>query len=106
MNAVPLWLQGERHAAGWALYASLFEPEIARLDLWSLPRSHRDGPVFLNVLRFLDVPQAVALAGQRSRVRIYDADAGAWQFPLELAEHLNWDPKQIQVRPVPAAAAE
>lgn len=103
---VPLWLQGERDAAGWALYASLFEPDVVRLDLWSLPHSHRNGPIFLNVLRFLDVPQAVALAAERSRIRIYDADAGAWQFPLELAERLNWDPRQIKVRPVPAVPVE
>jgi dienelactone hydrolase len=102
LRDVPLWLQGERDAAGWALYASLFEPEIARLDLWSLPRTHREGPIFLNVLRFLDTPQALALAAERSRVRLYEADASAWQYPLAVAKQLGWDEKQIKIRPVPA----
>jgi hypothetical protein len=103
---IPLWLQGERQAAGWALYASLFEPDVTRLDLWSLPHSHRDGPIFLNVQRFLDLPQAVALAGERSQVRIYDGDAGAWQYPLATAAQLGWPEKQIEVRSLPAAGGE
>ena len=106
LGDVSLWLQGEREAATWALYASLFEPDIARLDLWSMPTSHRDGPTFLNVLRFLDVPQAVALAGENSRIRIYDADASLWRYPLETAEQLGWPEKQIVVRALPAGATE
>lgn len=50
-----------------AVYASLFESGIAELDLQELPASHRDGPDYLNVLRFLDIPQALELA--RSRLR-------------------------------------
>jgi hypothetical protein len=67
-----------------------------------LPRTHREGPIFLNVLRFLDTPQALALAAERSRVRLYDADASAWQYPLAVAKQLGWDEKQIKIRPVPA----
>lgn len=101
LKGVPLWLQGERQMAGIALYAGLFEPDVARLDLWSLPHSHRDGPYFLNVLRFMDVPQAVALAAEHSQVRIYQADAAGWEYPAAVAEKLGWDRKQIQVRVVP-----
>jgi hypothetical protein len=103
---VPLWLQGERNSAGWALYASLFESGIARLDLWELPHSHRDGLTIVNVLRFLDVPQAVALAGEQTRVRIYDADASAWQYPLDTAERLDWPDHPIEVRAIPSAPTE
>jgi hypothetical protein len=102
----PLWLQGERNAAGWALYAALFEPAIARLDLWELPHSHREGVVLPNVLRFLDLPQAVALASERTRVRIYDADASAWQFPLDTAERLDWPDHQVEVRAIPSVPTE
>jgi dienelactone hydrolase len=101
MKGVPLWMQGEREMSGVALYASLWEPEVARLDLWELPRSHRDGPDFLNVLRVLDVPQAVALAAERSKVRIYDKEQSGWEYPMEVARKLKWDPKQIQLRAVP-----
>jgi len=53
-NDLPLVVQGERQAAGIALYASLFEPDVKRLDLQDLPRTHREGPILLNVRRYLD----------------------------------------------------
>ena len=71
LNNVPVALKGQRLTAGIVLYASLFEPDIAGLDLWHLPGSHRDGPVFLNVLRYMDIPQAKAMAAERTQVRIY-----------------------------------
>lgn len=99
----PLWLQAEGDAAVWSLYASLFEPDVAVLDLHAVPHSHQAGPDLLNVLRVLDVPQAVALAADRSRVRIYDADTAAWQYPQATAQALGWDQKQFQIRAKPAA---
>ena len=71
VNDVPVALKGQRLTAGIVLYASLFEPDIAGLDLWHLPSSHRDGPVFLNVLRYMDLSQAVAMAAERTQVRTY-----------------------------------
>ena len=71
LNSVPLTLKGQRQMAGIVLYASLFEPDIAGLDLWHLPNSHRDGPIFLNLLRYMDIPQAVVIAAERTQVRIY-----------------------------------
>jgi hypothetical protein len=99
----PLWLQAEGDAAVWSLYASLFEPEVAVLDLHALPPSHQSGPDLLNVLRVLDVPQTVALAADRSRVRIYDADVAAWRYPQAAAQMLGWDQRQFQIRAEPAA---
>ncbi len=102
---VPLWLQSNRQMAGVALYASLFEPKIARLDLWNLPRSHRDGPYFLNVLRYLDTPSAVAMATERSKVRIYqeksDDEKTGWEYPAEVSSALGWNAKQFQLRQPP-----
>lgn len=51
------------------LYAGLFERRIAQLDLAGLPNSHREGPDYLNVLKVLDIPQALELAGERAAVR-------------------------------------
>lgn len=96
--AVGLWLQGERDMAGIALYASLYEPDIKRVDLWRLAASHRDGPDFLNVLRFLDVPQAVALAAERSQVVLYQTDPADWNYPRETAKRLGWGEKRVQIR--------
>jgi dienelactone hydrolase len=81
-------LHGEGEAAGVALYAALFEPAVAGLDLWHLPPSHRQGPTFLNVLRHLDTPQAVALALPR-KVTLHvktTADAAAWDWPAKVQD--------------------
>jgi len=101
LKKAPLWLQGERQMAGEVLYASLFEPNIARLDLWSLSASHRDGPMYLNVQRFLDMPVAVAMAAERSRVRLYTDDAKPWQYPLAVVKQLGWDQKKLDIMAPP-----
>jgi hypothetical protein len=104
LNDVPLWMQGERLMAGNVLYASLFEPKITRLDLWHLPKSHQQGPYYLNVLRYLDMPQAVAMAAERSQVRIYQDGSDGWQYPAEVATKLGWGDKALLIRPVTQSA--
>jgi hypothetical protein len=98
LGARPLWLQSNGRMAGNALFAALYEPDVARLDLHQLPVSHRDGPILLNVQRYLDVPQAVAMVAQQSQVVLYDANHDGWQWPRELAARLQWNPKQLQFR--------
>ena len=98
----PLWLQSQNAMAGNTLYASLFEDNVARLDLHRLPTSHATGPTYLNVLKFLDLPQAAALAAERSRVRIYTSEKSAWKFPVEVSQRLEWK-KTFELRdPLPA----
>ena len=96
----PLWLQGHETMAGIALYASLYEPDIARLELHNLPTSHREGPNFLNVLRYLDMPEAMALAAENSRIRLYNAKPSDWTFATKTATNLAWPKNQIQFRNV------
>jgi hypothetical protein len=101
LKDVPLWLQGKGDMAGIVLYAGIFEPEVARLDLWHPSPSHHEGPYFLNIERVLDMPQAVALALPR-KVKIYvkdDAEAKAWDWPLELQKALGQDNLQIHKMP-------
>jgi dienelactone hydrolase len=98
LNNRPLWLQGEDTMAGIVLYASLFEPDIARLDLWRLAPSHMTGPDFLNVLRVLDMPTAVALAAERSKVRIYQSSPADWNYPRQVARQLEWPDDRLQFR--------
>jgi dienelactone hydrolase len=97
LKGAPLWLQGKRDMAGIALYAALFEPDVARLDLWDLPASHRDGPTFLNIRKYLDTPQAVALALPR-QVKLYVKGSGAkaWEWPLRLQKALGGNSLQIR----------
>ncbi len=100
LKGVPLWLQGKEDMAGIVLYAGLFEPDVARFDLWHPPASHRQGPTFLNVLRVLDMPQALALAFPR-KVKLYvkdDAEAKKWDWPLQLQKALGQE--NVQVRKV------
>ncbi len=87
---IPLWLQSQQAMAGNTLYASLFEDGITRLDLHRLPASHENGPTYLNVMKFLDLPQAAAIAAERTRVRIYTPEKSAWSFPAQVAEKLGW----------------
>ena len=63
------------------------------------------GPHFLNVLRILDVPQALAMVGERCPVRLYQDDATGWDFAQQTAQNLGWPQKQIEVRVAPAEAA-
>jgi dienelactone hydrolase len=97
----PLWLQSEGRMAGNALYASLYEPDIARLDLYQLPTSHREGPIYLNVSRFLTMPRTVAMAAERSRVVIYQDGEKGWEYPAGVVKNLGWDEKQLELRKLP-----
>lgn len=106
IRCMSVWFKGKRRMAGIALYASLFEPEIEGLELVDMPVSHRDGPVFLNVLRYLDIPQAVAMAAERSKVRIHQKDTAGWQFPLAVAEKFCWPRDQIKILKAPTCESE
>ena len=97
LKDIRLWLEADGVMAGVALYASLFEPDIQRLELHNLPKSHHEGPIYLNVLRFLDVPQAVALAAERSEVRIHQEEPTGWEYPQSAAKTLGWKGLQIRV---------
>lgn len=75
----PVLLAGQGTLAGVALYAALEEPGVVGLDLEQLPASHRHGPIFMNVLRVLDLPQALALAFPRP-VMLRQAGPADWQW--------------------------
>ncbi len=95
----PLWLQAEGPMAANAVYASLFIADVKRLDLHRLPTSHAQGPAYLNILRHLDLPQAVALAAERTSVALYTSKPEAWEYPKAVAAALGWDAKRLQLRP-------
>ncbi len=97
LEDVPLAIRGKRQMAGVALYASLFTPDVAQLDLYDLPRSHRDGPVLLNVLRFLDIPQAVAMSAEHTPVRVFPGHLADWEYPRQVVKNLGWNAEQLQI---------
>ena len=99
LKGVPLWLQGKHDMAGIALYAAIFEPDVARLDLWRLPASHQAGPIFLNIRKYMDTPQGLALAMPHP-IKLYVKDAAeakAWAWPLELQKALGKQSVQVRV---------
>ncbi len=48
-----------------ALYASLFEPSVRKLELRDVPKSHAEGPDYLGVLRVTDVPEVIGALGDK-----------------------------------------
>src|SRR5439155_23313250 len=78
-------LQAEGAMAVNALYASLFEP-VTDLKLWNLPPSQMQGPDYLNVLRVLDIPQAVFLALKDRPIRLRGANKKDWLPLLEFTK--------------------
>ena len=98
MKDVPLWLSSSRQMAGVTMYASLFEPHIGQLDMSDLPPNHRGGPYLLNVNRYLDMPQAVAMAAERSRVVLSHANPADWDYAKSVTETLGWESDRLQIR--------
>jgi cephalosporin-C deacetylase-like acetyl esterase len=57
-----------------AAYAALFEPSIQEVVVIDPPASHRDGPIFLNILRILDIPEALGLLAPRRLILVNARD--------------------------------
>ncbi|HEX2520964.1 MAG TPA: acetylxylan esterase, partial [Terriglobia bacterium] len=51
-----------------ALYAAILDDSIAQVMLIDPPVSHRQGPIFLNILRYTDLPETAALLAPRRLV--------------------------------------
>ncbi|MEM8667963.1 MAG: hypothetical protein AAGG48_10630 [Planctomycetota bacterium] len=92
MKDVSLWLQGTGRVSDETLFASLFEPGVTRLDLYGLNPTSVEGAASL--------PQAVALAMERTRVVIYQDGESGWELPIAIGETLGRK-KQLQIRPLP-----
>lgn len=60
------------------LYAALGHEGVKSLELTGLPLSQRDGPDYLNVLRFLDLPQVVAMVAEEVPVVLLKAQPDDW----------------------------
>lgn len=96
---IPRWLQGRGDMATVALFAGIFEPKIERLDLWQLAPTFKSAPPLLNAWRYIDIPQAVALAHPKN-VKLYVKDAAAteaWAWPLELQKAIGKESLQVRV---------
>jgi dienelactone hydrolase len=95
-KGVPVRLEATGPMAGVALYASLFEPVVDEIQLHDLPGTHMRGPHFLNVLRVLDVPHALAMAAERARVRVDRTPGEGFEFATQAAQALRWSDEQLR----------
>jgi dienelactone hydrolase len=95
------WLAAEGEMGINALYASLFEEPVERIDLTKPPLSHKDAAAYPNVLRVLDIPQAAAMASERTKLVLYTDAPERWSHLTDTAEKLGW-PNNVQLRSLPA----
>jgi len=59
----------------------------------------RDGPILLNARRFLNVPQILAMAMERSRTALRLTDNSGWDYPQAVARNLGWDERRLEFPP-------
>jgi cephalosporin-C deacetylase-like acetyl esterase len=64
---------GEGRAGILAAYAALLEPTIKEVVIIDPPTSHMQGPYFLNVMRVLDIPEALGLLAPNVRLTLVGA---------------------------------
>jgi dienelactone hydrolase len=92
----PVHVSATGHQAVNALYASLFVDGLASVELIAPPASHMTGPDYLNVLRFLDVPQAAAMAAERQPVKWTRSNPDDWSWTSRTARQLGWPAQRLQ----------
>ncbi|MDZ4803210.1 MAG: acetylxylan esterase [Bryobacteraceae bacterium] len=72
-------VMGRGISAALALYAAIVDPAIAQVLLQDPPSSHTEGPLFLNILRYTDLPEAAALLAPR-RLNFYGHIPAAYEY--------------------------
>lgn len=92
-----LTLKASGEAAALSLYASLFEQGISQLELSGMPTSHQQGPALLNILRFLDLPQALSMAASRTPIKLKQVDPQDWKYAIQVGKQMGWQEKQLQI---------
>jgi hypothetical protein len=78
-------------AAVRLLYASLTtsQPSMASIRLELPSTSHRQGPHFAGILKYIDIPQAVAMASEKTKVRITGRRED-WTWAIQTAEKMGF----------------
>jgi hypothetical protein len=75
---------GRGQAGILAAYAALFEPKIKEVVIVDPPTSHKDGPIFLNVLRVLDIPDALGLLAPNVKLTLINGKDKAFDRTAQL----------------------
>ncbi len=79
----PVKVAGRGPAGILGAYAALFEPAIGEVLVVDPPASHKDGPFFLNVLRVLDIPDALGMLAPKT-LTLVNAGGAAFDKTREI----------------------
>jgi cephalosporin-C deacetylase-like acetyl esterase len=66
VDAERIMVLGKGVSGALGLYAAILDPRIHQVMLIDPPTTHVSGPIFLNVLRYTDLPEAAALIAPRN----------------------------------------
>ncbi len=91
-----LTLTGRGDAGILAAYAALLDSRVTRLILSDPPVSHRNGPVLLNVLRYTDIPQVLAMLAPRVELVFLGQPDGAFDYTKDIYKLVGAE-KKIRV---------
>jgi dienelactone hydrolase len=78
------------------LYASLFFTQPVNLELTDFPRSTENAPDYLNVLRVVNLKDAIALSLENHGLKLVGRTGDVAEFATRVGSKLNWD-KQIEI---------
>lgn len=93
---LPLTIRSSGNMAVNTLFAVLFEKDISRLELEDMPITLMEGPDYLNTLLFMDIPQALAMASENSKIvltkplRTSSSYLQALSYPRAVSEKFGW----------------
>ena len=77
-------LVGRGQAGILAAYAALYVPSVKEVVIIDPPASHRDGPTFLNVLRVLDIPEALGMLAPHVKLTLINGKDKAFDRTAQL----------------------
>ena len=77
---------------------------ILQVELLHLMPVHRDGPIYMNVSRHLEIPQAAAMAALKAPLKLNMALDGDWDYLTATAKNLGWDEKRLTITIAPPPA--
>ncbi len=88
-----LTLVGRGDTGILAAYAALLDPRVTRVIIDDPPVSHRDGPVLLDVLRYTDIPQVLALLAPKVELVFLSRPDGAFDYTRNVYKLLGAEQK-------------
>ena len=94
---IPLWIQAEKNMAVLSLYASIFETNINRLDLYNLGLSKEYEIFFKNKTKYLNISNALSISIKKTNIILYEDAGNQWKYANAVARKLGWVNK-IKIR--------